>query len=80
MVESGLFGIVFDVKNPSRLPNDNTWGVALIYSGELLLTSVKVGYQFGEPSPYAVGVPQTVSLSPPTGFLALVGMLVFLRS
>jgi hypothetical protein len=80
VVEAGLYGIVFDVKNPSRLPNDNTWGVAMIYNGELLLTSVKVGYQFGEPSPYAVGVPMEVAYSPSTGFWALVALLVLFRA
>jgi hypothetical protein len=58
-VEKGLYALNFDVKNPSRrLPNDNTWGTALIYSGELLLSHVQPGYQFGEPSPYAIGMPQ----------------------
>jgi hypothetical protein len=76
--DSGMYGIVFDVKNPSRLPDDNTWGVALIYNGELLLTSVMVGYVFGEPSPYAVGVPQAQSFASPTGLLAVL-LLALLR-
>jgi hypothetical protein len=74
-VEAGLYAVIFDVKNPSNLPNDNTWGVALIYNGELLLTSVMVGYQFGQPSPYAVGIPQTQAWSSPTGLFAVLALL-----
>jgi len=74
-VEAGLYAVIFDVKNPSRLPNDNTWGVALIYNGELLLTSVMVGYQFGQPSPYAVGIPQTQAWSSPTSLFAVLLLL-----
>jgi len=50
-IEATVYGITFYVKNPTRLPNDNTWLIALIYRGELLFTSVIPGYVFGEPSP-----------------------------
>jgi hypothetical protein len=56
--ESAVYDFSFDVKNPSkRLPNDNTWMTALIFEKELLFTHVMPGYQFGEPSPFVIGMP-----------------------
>jgi hypothetical protein len=64
LLEKSMYGFNFDVKNPSkRLPNDNTWGTALIYNGDLLLSHVQPGYQWGEPSPYVIGMPQAPSLA-----------------
>jgi len=58
MIESTIYDIFFEVKNPSkRLPNDNTWMTALLYDGQLLFTHVQPGYAFGEPSPFVIGVP-----------------------
>merc|ERR550514_1570846 len=58
MIESTIYDIFFEVKNPSkRLPNDNTWMTALLYDGQLLFTHVQPGYAFGEPSPFVIGMP-----------------------
>lgn len=54
-VEQGLYGVMFDVKNPSRLPNDNTWSVFLIYKRDVLFQDVLKGYLFNEPSPLGGG-------------------------
>jgi hypothetical protein len=66
-IDEELYGILFDVKNPSRLPADNTWSVALLHfksergAGELLFMSTLRGYSFNEPSPIGISGPTSVS-------------------
>jgi len=53
-IDEDLYGILFLVKNPSRLPNDNTWTIAFIYQRNLLFTSTMRGYSFNEPSKMSI--------------------------
>jgi len=79
-IEEGIYGISFYVKNPTRLPNDNTWLIALIYRGELLFTSVLPGYVFGEPSPQQLAGGGTYGATADARALSLLGVVVALSA
>jgi len=61
-IEVGRYDITFQVKNPSTLPNDNTWTVLVTKDqSEIRFSHVLAGYTFGARSPEELLAPVETS-------------------
>jgi hypothetical protein len=74
-IKAQEYEIRFDVKNPKKVPVDNTWYLQIKRGAEMKYTTVLPGYTYGQSSPFPVQEAAESSFAVPKASVAISTML-----